>query len=56
MIFSSTQVENEGRLAFSQGYRRDVNPYLNRSGWINRIKRKIWDYGYDLSMSDSRTE
>ena len=56
MIFSSTSVENAGRLAFSQGYKRDTNPYLNRNGWINRVKRKIWDQGFDLSMNDSRTE
>ncbi len=56
MLFTSTQVENEGRLAFSQGYKRDVNPYLNRNGWINQLKCKIWINGYEAAMSDSRTE
>ena len=54
MIFSTTELEDEGRNAFDKGLKKPDNPYLHEKNTvINMIKRELWDLGYDHAVNDS---
>ena len=58
MIFSTTDLENEGRNAHDKGLKRIDNPYKTaflheKVSVINRVKRELWDLGYDHAVNDS---
>lgn len=54
MVFTSTEIENAGRNAYYAGLQRNRNPYEHKNGIINKLKRKIWDYGFDSAKNESK--
>lgn len=47
MILSMSKIANDGALAYYRNAPRTTNPYNFRQGWLNSLKQRCWNRGYD---------
>ena len=55
MLFSHTECEKAGSNAYLSGLQRNRNPFIGKQGFVNNLKEKIWNWGYDKAENDCRS-